>query len=139
VDAPRADRGKGLAGLGRRDERSIVGQVASYHSQGSQSGGGSERHAYLSNLNQGIGAWRHRVAPAQPRSHGHGQTASIGLLWPTRRSVTLYLRHGFARWGGHGAEALTIVWAGGAGRAGGGARSIFALPASWHRSVLFHR
>ena len=61
----------------------------------------TERHAYLSNLyvtpsdRGGTGARLLAAAIAAARADGVDRI----VLWPSRRSVTLYLRHGFSRGG----------------------------------------
>ena len=65
-----------------------------------------ERHAYLSNLyvkpsdRGGIGTRLLEAAIAAARADG----ADRVVLWPSGRSVTLYLRHGFT----HGGEVMEL-------------------------------
>jgi GNAT superfamily N-acetyltransferase len=66
----------------------------------------SERHAYLSNLyvkeseRGGTGSRLLEAALAWARANGFDRV----VLWPTRRSVTLYLRHGFT----HGGDVMEL-------------------------------
>lgn len=66
----------------------------------------SERHAYLSNLyvkpssRGGTGTRLLEAAIGWARSNGVDRV----VLWPSRRSVTLYLRHGFS----HGGEVMEL-------------------------------
>jgi GNAT superfamily N-acetyltransferase len=66
--------------------------------------GESERHAYLSNLyvkpssRGGTGTRLLEAAMGWARASGIDRV----VLWPSRRSVTLYLRHGFS----HGGDVM---------------------------------
>lgn len=66
----------------------------------------TERHAYLSNLyvkpsdRGGVGTKLLEAAIAQARAEGVDRV----VLWPSGRSVTLYLRHGFS----HGGEVMEL-------------------------------
>ncbi len=66
----------------------------------------SERHAYLSNLyvrpadRGGIGTRLLEAAIAAARADGVDRV----VLWPSGRSVTLYLRHGFT----HGGDVMEL-------------------------------
>jgi GNAT superfamily N-acetyltransferase len=66
----------------------------------------TERHAYLSNLyvrpsdRGGTGTRLLAAAIAAARADGVDRV----VLWPSRRSVTLYLRHGFS----HGGDVMEL-------------------------------
>jgi ribosomal protein S18 acetylase RimI-like enzyme len=66
----------------------------------------AERHAYLSNLyvkpsdRGGIGTRLLEAAIAAARAEGIDRL----VLWPSGRSVTLYLRHGFT----HGGDVMEL-------------------------------
>ena len=85
------------------DQQAIVGQVW-LHTVRKIPNPIAEREqlAYLSNLYvQAVRARRHRHAPARSRARLVPAPTAIDrvVLWPSARSVTLYLRHGFSRGG----------------------------------------
>ena len=73
------------------DEGAIIGQVwLNALEKIPNPIGEAERHAYLSNLN------------VKPSERGHGVDRVV--LWPSPRSVTLYLKHGFT----HGGDVMEL-------------------------------
>jgi GNAT superfamily N-acetyltransferase len=90
-------------GSGQADDNRIVGQVwLDTLPKIPNPVGERERHAYLSNLyvtpaeRGGIGVRLLEAAVAWSRENGIDRV----VLWPTQRSESLYLRHGFRRDGG---------------------------------------
>ncbi len=89
------------------DEGAIIGQVwLNALEKIPNPIGEAERHAYLSNLyvkpseRGGTGTRLLETALAWAREHGVDRV----VLWPSPRSVTLYLKHGFT----HGGDVMEL-------------------------------